>query len=150
ARTYFRYRTAGVMEVAVTEYTNAEYPDDPALRSVHYGKYTGRKLTLVQKDATHFDLVFEPSDPRTAKVVFRDIDVSLMTPGLPEWAKADAGLTRIALTERQWNRQQVRFDRGSPHVEISGGDGFEVKNWYTAELAKNCLNAGLWEVLLFV
>jgi uncharacterized membrane protein YdjX (TVP38/TMEM64 family) len=150
ARTYFRYRTASVMEVAVTEYTNAEYPDDPALRSVHYGKYTGRKLTLVQKDATHFDLVFEPSDPRTAKVVFRDIDVSLLTPGLPEWAKADAGLTRIALTDRQWNRQQVRFDRGSPQVEVSGGDGFEVANWHTAELSKNCLNAGLWEVLLFV
>jgi uncharacterized membrane protein YdjX (TVP38/TMEM64 family) len=149
-RTYFRYRTAAVMEVVVTEYTNAEYPDDPAHRSVHYGKYTGRKLTLVQKDATHFDFVFEPADARTARVVFRDVDVSLMTPGLPEWTKADPGLTRIALTDRQWNRQQVRFDRGSPHVAITGGDGFEVKHWYTAELAKNCLNAGLWEVLLFV
>jgi uncharacterized membrane protein YdjX (TVP38/TMEM64 family) len=148
-RSYFRYRTAKVMDVPITEYANAEYPDDPAERSVHFGQYTGRKLTLIQKDETHFDFVFEPQSGHTAKVVFRGIDVSLMTPGLPEWTKADDGLTRIALTDRQWNRQQVRFDRGSPHVQVTGGDGFEIENWHTAELAKNCLNAGLWEVLLF-
>jgi len=112
-RSYFRYRTFAVMEVPVTEYANADYPEDPAYRSVHFGQYTGRKLTLVQTDETHFDLVFEAPSPDVAKVVFRDIDVSLMTPGLPEWTKADPGLTRIALTDRQWNRQQVRFDRGS-------------------------------------
>lgn len=133
-------------------YTNAEYPEDPADRSLHFGQYDGRRLTLVKKDATHFDFVFESDNPHVAKVVFRDVDVSLiMTPSLPEWTKADDGLRRIALTDRQWNRQQVSFGGpGSPHVEVSGGDGWEKDNLYSAELAKNCLNAGLWEVLLFV
>ncbi len=70
---------------------------------------------------------------------------------LPEWTKADdPGLQRIALTDRQWNRQQVSFAHPSPHVEASWGNGFEKTHLASAELAKNCLNAGLWEVLLYV
>lgn len=150
ARTYLRYQTAAVMHIPVREFTNAEYSEDPANRSVHFGKYKGRSLTLVRKDATHFDFIFEPHHPHIAKVVFRNVDVSLMTPSVPEWTKQDPGLLRIALTDRQWNRQQVRFGGpGSIHVEVTGGDGFETSKVYSAELAKNCLNAGLWEVLLF-
>lgn len=149
-RTYFRYRTADTMSLAVREYRNDEYPEDPAARSACYGKYHGRRLTLLRKGPTTFDFVFAPEHDHIATVAFRDIDVSLMTPGLPAWARDDAGLRRIALTDRQWNRQQVRFDVPSPHVEVTGGDGFERDNLFTAELAKNCLNAGLWEVLLFV
>lgn len=148
--THFRYQTAEVMQVPIREYSNEEYPEDPADRSVDYGKYHGRQLVLFQKDTTHFDFVFEPKHPHVAKVVFRNVDVSLMTPGLPDWAKEDSGLRRIALTDRQWNRQQVRFDPASSHVEVTGGDGFEKDHLYSTELAKNCLNAGLWEVLLFV
>lgn len=148
-RTWLRYTAAPQMAIAVREYTNAEYPEDPADRSIRHGGYNGRTLRLIQRGDTVFDFVLEPTDARTATIAFKNIDVGLMTPSLPPWTKADAGLTRIALTDRQWNRQQVRFDRGSPHLEISGGDGFEATNLFTAELAKNCLNAGLWEVLLF-
>ncbi len=150
ARTYFRYHTADTTDINVLEYGNDEYPEDPAERSVHHGQYNGRRLVLVKKDATHFDFVFEPQHPHVARVTFRDVDVSLMTPGLPAWAQDDDGLRRVALTDRQWNRQQVAFGGPkSPHVELSGGDGFERERLVSAELAKNCLNAGLWEVLLF-
>lgn len=149
-RQHLRYAVAEVMEVPIREFTNAEYPEDPSLRSVHHGQYTGRTLTLVQKDDTHFDFIFKPTNPHTATVTFHNVDVSLMTPSEPEWTKADPGLERIALTDRQWNRQQVRFDPRSPQVEVDGGDGFEKAHLFSAELAKNCLNAGLWEVLLFV
>lgn len=149
-RTHFRYQTAQVMAVPLREYANEEYPEDPADRSVHYGKYHGRQLVLVQKDDTHFDFVFEPRYPHIAKVAFRNVDVSLMTPSLPDWTKEDSGLRRIALTDRQWNRQQVRFEPHAPAIEVTDGDGFEKDHLVSAELAKNCLNAGLWEVLLFV
>src|SRR5262249_16481508 len=105
-RTYFRYTTAQAMEVPIIEYASAEYPEAPASRSVHFGQYVGRELTLIRKDETHFDFVFKPKPPHIAEVAFRDIDVSLMTPSLPEWTKRDAGLVQIALTDRQWNRQQ--------------------------------------------
>ncbi|REJ89149.1 MAG: hypothetical protein DWQ34_20565 [Planctomycetota bacterium] len=145
-----KYRVAETMQPQLVEFTSKEYPENPSTRSVQHGRYDGRELTLVHKDAAHFDFVLEPLNDDIARVVVRDVDVSLMTPSLPEWAKEDAGLTRIALTDRQWNRQQVRFDPNSPQVEITGGDGFERENLYSVELAKNCLNAGLWEVLLFV
>ncbi len=147
-RTYFRYHTADVMDIPVREYNHVEYPEDPGECSIHCGKYHGRTLRLVRTDATHFDFLLEPTQPHVARIVFRNVDVSLMTPSLPEWTKDDDGLRRIALTDRQWNRQQVRFERGSPHLEVTGGDGFEAAHLYAAELAKNCLNAGLWEVLL--
>ena len=149
-RTYARYHVADSMIIPVREYSNAEYPEDPADRSVHFGQYNDRRLKLIQKDATHFDFILEPTSPHVAEITFRDIDVSLMTPSLPVWTKNDDGLRRIALTDRQWNRQQVRFDAESPHLQVSDGDGFETTRLYSAELAKNCLNAGLWEVLLFV
>ena len=150
ARTYFRYRTRVEMVLPVREFDNAEYPEDPAERSVRFGAYNGRTLRLIQKDDTHFDYVLDPIDPRSATITFEDVDASLLTPGLPEWAKADPGLVRIALTDRQWNRQQVAFGKpGSPHVRLAGGDGWERDRLESAELAKNCLNAGLWEVLLF-
>jgi uncharacterized membrane protein YdjX (TVP38/TMEM64 family) len=148
-RHYLRYHVSPEMDVAVREFSNAEYPEDPADRSVRHGQYSGRRLHLVQKDDTHFDFILEPTNDHTATIAFRDIDVSLMTPAEPAWTHGDAGLERIALTDRQWNRQQVRFEPNSPHVKVSGGDGFEKANLFSAELAKNCLNAGLWEVLLF-
>ncbi len=150
-RTLLRYRTAAVMDVPVREFTNAEYPEDPADRSPDFGRYNGRDLRLVQRDETHFNFVFEPRHPHIARVTFRNVDVSLMTPSLPEWARSDPGLVRIALTDRQWNRQQVSFDRSV--VEVEEGDGLEAGKFargeLSAELAKNCLNAGLWELLLF-
>src|SRR6266700_7087313 len=142
-RTHLRYRTQEVMDLTVREYSHVEYPEDPGECSIHCGNYHGRTLRLVRKDATHFDFILEPTQPHVAKVVFHDVDVSLLTPSLPEWTYADEGLPRIALTDRQWNRQQVRFGGpGSPHVEVTGGDGWEKENLYSAELASNCLNAG--------
>ena len=139
------------MEVAITEFSDAEYPEDPSARSTTFGEYHGRSLKLVKRDDTHFDFIFTPRHDHIAKVTFKNVDVSLMTPKSPEWTRDDDGLNRIALTDRQWNRQQVSF--GNPEtseiVSVEGGDGWEKDHLYSAELAKNCLNAGLWELLLF-
>jgi hypothetical protein len=137
------------MDIPITEYSNFEYPEDPAAHSMYLHHYAKRQLTLIKKDDTHFDFILKPTDSKTAKVIFKNIDVSLMTPSEPEWTKGDQNLEIIALTDRQWNRQQVSFDPQGEHVEITDGDGFEKSHIYSAELAKNCLNAGLWEVLLF-
>lgn len=133
----------------VREYTHDEYPEDPADRSLFHQQYDGRELELQRVDNTHFNFVFSPLKGRDhiAKITFKNVDVGLMTPNVPEWVKDDPDLIRIALTDRQWNRQQVAFPLSS--VEISGGDGFETTRLFSAELAKNCLNAGLWEVLFF-
>lgn len=138
-----------VTSVPIEECTIEDYPEDPSTHASQFGCYQGRSLTLVAGcDGRHFHFVFDSPDPRIAKIVFKNIDVSLLTPALPEHVRGDKGLERIALVDRQWNRQQVQFELPSPHVEVTGGDGFEVQHLAVASLAKNCLNAGLWEVLL--
>lgn len=145
----WKYQKADVMEIAVEEVSPAEYPEDPSHRSVNYSKYGHRSLRLVQLDDTHFDFVFESEDPAVATVSFKNIDVGLFIPTLPEWVKGDESLEIIALVDQEWNRQQVRFNPHSEHIEISGGDGFEEDHINSLELARNCLNAGLWEVMLY-
>jgi len=144
-----RYTISTEMNVPLKEYSQFEYPEDPANRSTHYARYSKRNLKVVKKDKTHFDFILEPTNEATTKIIFKDIDTSLFVTGLPEWTRADENLKIIALTDREWNRQQVSFKPDSKHIEVIGGDGFEKDNLYSAEIAKNCLNAGLWEILLF-
>ena len=148
---FSRYSVAEETSVDIFEFPTFEYSEDPSGRSPYYSEYKGRKLTLVQVDDTHFDFNFEPleDNDHVAKIVFKNVDVSLMTPNIPEYAKADDGLRRVGLTDREWNRQQVQFYVDKDDVEVIGGDGFERENLHIASLARNCLNAGLWEVLLF-
>ena len=146
---FSRYAVTEETNLKIYEFPTFEYSEDPSGRSPHYSEYKGRQLKLVQVDETHFDFIFEPTEDHVAKVVFKNVDVSLMTPNIPEYAKEDDGLRRIGLTDREWNRQQVQFYVGQDDVEVTGGDGFEKENLKIASLARNCLNAGLWEVLLF-
>lgn len=144
---YMRYHTQKSMTLAVKEYTPQTYPDNPAPLSVHHGKYSHPKVRIQHHQNNQFDLIFLPGNQESAKIFFKNINAGLMTPSVPEWVKNDENLTRIALTDRQWNRQQVIFK--SPDFEVIGGDGIEKHLIYEAHLAKNCLNAGFWEILLF-
>ena len=157
-----KYAVDQEMVVAIEERDTFAYPEDPSPRSVRQGEYQGRQLRLIQRDESHFDFVFEPVDaaatPQIATVTFANVDVARMTPGIPRWTADDDGLTRIALTDREWNRQQVQFPgpaasqqlgSDSGRVTFTGGDGWEASECTVASLAKNCLNGGLWEVLLF-
>ncbi|MCC5832429.1 MAG: hypothetical protein JJU12_05230 [Chlamydiales bacterium] len=144
-----RYDRQEEMYLPVRELSCFEYPDNPDTLSAFYGRYDGRICRLVYKGGSRFDLVFLPSFPQTAICSFKDIDLSLFIPAIPKWVKGDRNLEAITLFEQEWNRQQVSFSKQEPQLVVEGGDGFEQEFLYTAELARNSLNAGLWEVLLF-
>ncbi len=146
---YVRYHTEPCMMVDVKEFTAKEYPDNPATLSVHHGAYSHARVMIQKNEGAHFTFTFLPGNAKSATIVFHDVDVGLMTPSVPPWVKRDKQLTRIALTDRQWNRQQVAFKRQDKMLDITGGDGVEKQQVVTAELAKNCLNAGRWEILLY-
>jgi hypothetical protein len=146
---YSKYHTEDMMIIDVEEVTLIEYPEDPSIRSKYYNKYSDRQLILIKNDATHFDFLFESKNPKVATLILRDIDISLFVPVVPTWVRDEPNLEFIALSDREWNRQQVSFTKESPHVEIIGGDGFEEEQISSIALARNCLNAGLWELLLF-
>jgi hypothetical protein len=144
-----RYNATDNMNIPLKEFSKNEYPENPGDISTHYSQYAERRLTIVKKDETHFDFVLEPTNSHTAKIVFKNVDVSLFVPKNPDWVKQNKNLETIALVDREWNRQQVSFKPESSDIEVSGGDGFEKNNLVSVELANNCLNAGFWEVLLF-
>jgi uncharacterized membrane protein YdjX (TVP38/TMEM64 family) len=149
-RIVIRYRAADSMTIAVQELSNADYPEDPSSRSIHHGKYQGRSLTLIKRDETHFDFAFEPKHTHIARIVLKNVDCSLLTPSVPDWVKGKSALEKISLASRQFARQQVRFGGStSPILEVTGGDGFERQLLYSAELVKNSLEAGAWEVMLY-
>ncbi|WP_448272797.1 hypothetical protein [Nostoc sp. DSM 114160] len=144
-----RYKFDNQMNVKLQELSNVDYPANPAPLGKNFKRYSNRKLTLIKKDDTHFDFVLEATDKNTAKIVIKNIDLELLVPKIPEWVKKDRGLETIAFTDREWNRQQISFPANSKNIEIVGGDGFEKQNIVEIALANNCLNAGLWEILLF-
>lgn len=145
-----RYDENPRQSVRLTSYAEREYPESPALKSRASGHYLHNKLTIERIEGTSFRFVLEPGASRTATIELRDIDLGHFVAAVPPWIKTDADLTKIGLIDREWNRQQVRFDRTSPHVKVhEGGDGFEQKALSRIDIARNCLNAGLWEVLLF-
>ncbi len=145
-----RYKASEAMQVTVDEFSAKQYPAEPANYSTVYNRYGNRQLKIIQKDKNHFDFVLEPTDSRAAKIVIKNINLELFVPKVPEVAKNDNNLELISLVSREWNRQQVSFPSDSEHIEITGGDGFEQENLYSVELARNCLNSGLWEVFLNV
>lgn len=137
------------MGIPIEEIQSTLYQEDPSIKSRYYGRYGKRKLILERIDDYHFNFIFHSDDPAVATITFKNIDLRLYMPTRPSWILDEPDLTFVTLSEREWNRQQTSFTQNSKHLLISGGDGVEKKNLESAELARNCLNAGLWEIQLF-
>lgn len=145
-----RYDDRLQQTVALIAFSKDEYPESPENTSQVFGSYPHRQLIIQRLDDTHFRFLLEPATPQAAAIELTDVDLAHFVAAVPPWVKADLGLTKIGLIDREWNRQQVRFSRNSPHVHVrEGGDGFEQRALSRIDLARNCLNAGLWELLLF-
>ncbi|MBA3753251.1 MAG: hypothetical protein H0X01_03770 [Nitrospira sp.] len=145
-----RYHNAPVQTVGLTTFSDAAYPDDPEIRSAVFANYPHRNLIIEQTRETHFRFRIEPASEQATAIELIDVDLAHLVAAVPPWVKADPDLTKVGLIDREWNRQQVRFPRTSPHVQVrEGGDGFEQRALSRIDLARNCLNAGLWELLLF-
>jgi hypothetical protein len=59
------------------------------------------------------------------------LDLTDLVPRVPRLARGNAALTKIALIQREFNRNEI-------HADLGGGRDFSVAN--------NCLKQGLWEV----
>lgn len=145
-----RYHDAPTQTVVLTTFSNTDYPEDPEERSAVFGNYPHGRLIVQQTDDTHFRFQIEPASNHSTSIELIDVDLAHFVAAIPRWVHGDQDLTKIGLIDREWNRQQVRFARSSSHVHVrKGGDGFEQRALSRVDLARNCLNAGLWELLLF-
>ncbi|MEO5865062.1 MAG: hypothetical protein ABIQ79_08520 [Nitrospiraceae bacterium] len=145
-----RYDDRPQQAIALVAFARDEYPENPENTSSDFGAYPHRQLIIQRLGDTHFRFLLEPATPQAAAIELSDVDLAHFVAAVPPWAKSDPDLTKIGLIDREWNRQQVRFARTSTHLDVrEGGDGFEQRALTRVDLARNCLNAGLWELLLF-
>ncbi|MBI4400311.1 MAG: hypothetical protein HY581_01620 [Nitrospirae bacterium] len=145
-----RYDDTPDQSVTLRAYSNADYPEDPEDRSTVFGNYPHWSLRIQQIGETRFRFLIEPASDRATAIELPEVDLAHFVAAVPPWVRSDRDLTRVGLIDREWNRQQVSFRSNSVYVRIhDGGDGFERRGLTRVDLARNCLNAGLWELLLF-
>jgi hypothetical protein len=86
------------------------------------------------------DLEFNGSDGDI--IHFHDLDISEFIPTIPEGVKKDDYLSYLSCINQEWNRNQVRFL--SEQFESNNSEIVRV------DIARNCLNAYLWEIIVYI
>ena len=87
-------------------------------------------LELTRKGHGRYEARLSPGEgaPRLA-----DVDLSLLVPRVGRLARGNEALTRLALLQREFNRNEI-------HNPMSDGSDLSIAN--------NCLERGLWEIKL--
>ena len=127
----------------ITDLTSAQYPDDPDLGYRH-SAYDDGYLTqgrISQEANGQFSFRFYAGERNRDSVVVRHLDLMEFMPSVPKQLKNDAYLSYLAVVNQEWNRNQVQFDSSQFQASAAGITRVDI--------ARNCLNAYLWEVLLF-
>lgn len=126
---------------SVKELTDDEYPDNPDInfRSKNYSAnyFKSGKVEYLGDFKAHF-LFY------TDKDTFRleNFQLDEFIPTVPKhFSQKDEYLTCITLVNQEWNRNQVRLDP----TEFST----ENENISRIDIARNCLNAYLWEIIAY-
>lgn len=124
--------------------TDEEYPDNPDIgfRSSDYQNelFSTGVLDIIEKERSLATFNFYTKERDT--VSLENIDLSEFFPTIPNAVKDDEYLSYISCVNQEWNRNQVQFLNG----EFKSTD----KKIMRVDLARNCLNAYLWEVILYV
>jgi hypothetical protein len=132
--------TENFLKFDIQNLTETEYPDDPDLgfRHADYEVVWFKNGELRPTDSA-FDLYFFSKNQDT--ILFSNFDLLEFIPTVPNHLKGDEYLTRISLVNQEWNRNQVRFNQQE----------FETSNpaITRVDVARNCLNAYLWEVIAY-
>ena len=124
----------------ITQMTDRQYPDNPDIgftaSNYDHGYFSDGSVELTT--ATTGTFTFNSSK---GHVRIADIDLMEFMPSAPNHLRNDDYLTLIALVNQEWNRNQVRFVKGE----------FETANDSVSrvDLARNCLNSYLWEIILY-
>jgi hypothetical protein len=136
----------GVYEIPVKEMTDTEYPDNPNLESRHSAAKQEYFSTILLKDngSNLFNLDLISHEDSLCKITLKNLPLLEMMPTAPDWIKKDEYLTYIGVINQEWNRQQVQFN--PEQFIVSGKSGMQITR---VDLARNCLNSYLWEMLVY-
>ncbi|PCJ95296.1 MAG: hypothetical protein COA50_08775 [Flavobacteriaceae bacterium] len=131
------------MEIAfqIRGFQDVEYPSNPdfGFRSSGYQEDFFRSGILKKNENSLYDIKFQTN--KKGVITLNNIDLSSWIPTIPDQFHENEYLTQIALVNQEWNRNQVAFGEH----EFSS----DFKKIKRIDLARNCLNSYLWEVMAY-
>jgi hypothetical protein len=132
----------------IKELTDTEYPNNPdiAIKSRLDRKFSHNKIEITRTSQEYFTLVILPENNESDTVIFADIKLLEWIPSVPTFAKEDSYLEQIGIINQEWNRMQVNFKN---EQFIIKGKNLESKKLTRVDLARNCINAYLWELIFY-
>jgi len=132
------------LSFSIQELTDQEYPDNPDIgfRSKNYSSDFFREGQLIPKPNGEYDILIHTMDKYQDTIIFKSIDLDEFIPTVPGYIKDYQYLSYITLINQEWNRNQVRFNT----EEFYATDQSITR----VDVARNCLNSFLWEVIVFV
>ena len=133
--------------IPVKQLSDVEYPDNPDISIRHklYDQAVYSSLEIKKLDGGSYTFVKIPANEQTDTLILPNIHVMEWIPLAPKWLQSDEYLSYVALINQEWNRHQVRFYPGQ--FELRGGR--ESEKITRVDLARNCLNAYLWEFIIY-
>ena len=133
----------------IKELTDVQYPDNPdiEIRSDLDGIYSHKHVELrLNEDSTLLDFLFVPGNALSDSIFVNQVRIEEFIPFFPTTIDDDY-LNQIGVINQEWNRQQVKFLAGQFEVGKLNGEGTKIKR---VDIARNCLNAYLWEVIIYL
>lgn len=127
--------------ISLEHLSESQYPDDPDLvnRAPEYDTDLLGAANLAMTSDSTFDL--EIQLPNNGKIAFSSLDLDLWIPTIPDRIRGDEYLSLLAVVNQEWNRNQVAF-RGKEFITTD-------PSITRVDIARNCLNAYLWEVIAY-
>lgn len=119
--------------------TDVEYPDNPDIgfrsKDYEFNYFTSGEVKIKDDEC---DFVFYSTSD---SITIYDYPISEFIPTIPEAIKPDEYLSYLSLINQEWNRNQVKLNTTEFNTENNRVS--------SVDLARNCLNAYLWEIILF-
>ena len=133
-------QTTSKYSFKIQNLTDNEYPDNPDIgyRTSNYNTSyfdTG----VIEKTENAYDFKFYAVNGDS--IVINNINLAEYIPTIPPQLKDDDYISYLALVNQEWNRNQVRFN---PNEFKSNNN-----NFVRVDLARNCLNSYLWEIIVY-
>ncbi len=131
--------------IQLDELSDDSYPNNPDI-SIRHSKANEPKysqLELIRNSDSTFTFTFIPKNNQDT-IVLNHINLMEWIPTVCQNVKQDDYLTEIAIINQEWNRHQVKFNEGE--FEIKSDNPYKIKR---IDIARNCLNAYLWEMITY-
>ena len=129
------------------ELSDEEYPDNPDI-TIRHPKYVETTMETIsfEKKENGFDIVIYPSNENDDTVIMKNIALMEFMPSIPNCAKGNEYMSLISVVNQEWNRNQVKWKEDELQKVITKNYTVNGETITRIDLARNCLNAYLWEV----